>query len=420
VGSKWFAGPNAYYDGTLNDILVAVEESGHIGFVKKDPATGKKELFFDHSIGLATLMLEMTTETGKTWQELSDEMWAFIKERTGQERIVAPRFGINKNEGAEKYYKLVKRLGSPEEEALRKAFGEKFEQELAAWGLPWKITGYDITDDGGAQFQFEGGGKLLPRKLFPRKSGTDGSVRLYVEMLETESGEGPKLAKVMRKVMDSFLSSASKTEIVGLVPVAKLAGIEIPTHPNKRYNLLVTPDFFANGELDAQRLQYADRFDLNTVSGSTDEQFVNNVLAKAKGKVERTVVLVPDTLAPNMIQRLVTSHIRVIRANAAQLLEAKTSKDPERANFQADTYAVMLLTRKIDKDTQKDSAVYRTLSFMIKSHFKMDGTIAVDDYIQALTSDDILRLVKGYLAYKPAEAYRVPDYSTVAAALLSA
>lgn len=209
VGSKWFAGPNKYYNAKLNDILVAVEESGHIGFIKEDAATHKRELFFDHSIGLATLMLEIMAETGKTWQEFSDEMWAFIKEKTGQEKIAALRYGISKDEGAEKYYDLVARLGNPKEDAFRKEFGAKFETELAAAGLPWKVTGFDITDSGGAQFIFNGG-----RKLFPRKSGTDGSVRLYVEVLETERNKAPDLVKIMRSVMDHFISQKQDFEII--------------------------------------------------------------------------------------------------------------------------------------------------------------------------------------------------------------
>jgi phosphomannomutase len=206
VGSKWFAGPNKYYGGTLNDILVAVEESGHIGFRKNG------QLFFDHSIGLATLMLEMMAETGKTWQELSDEMWAFIKEKTGQERIATVREGIGKDEGADKYYGLVARLGNPAEDAFRLKFAEKMEIALAQASLPWKVNGFDITDAGGAQLKFEGG-----RKLFPRKSGTDGSVRLYVEVFEAERTEVPKLVKSMRKVMDSFIAP-SRSEARGQLP----------------------------------------------------------------------------------------------------------------------------------------------------------------------------------------------------------
>ncbi|MFH0984074.1 MAG: glucose-6-phosphate isomerase [Candidatus Omnitrophota bacterium] len=196
VGSKWFAGPNKYYDSNLNDVLVAVEESGHIVFNKKG------QLFFDHSIGLATLMLEMMAETGKTWQELSDEMWAFIEEKTGQKRIATVRDGISKEDGAENYYALALRLGNPSEDTFRREFATKMEATLAKAGIPWKVTNMDIADAGGAQLQFEGG-----RKVFPRKSGTDGSVRLYGEVLDTERDLVPVLMKSMREVMDFFVSA---------------------------------------------------------------------------------------------------------------------------------------------------------------------------------------------------------------------
>ena len=121
-----------------------------------------------------------------------------------------------------------------------------------------------------------------------------------------------------------------------------------------------------------------------------------------------------------MIEKLTLAGVRVITVDVKQLLDARASNDPERVKFQADTYAIMMLARSIDKNTPKDSAIYRTLSFFVRSHFAIEGTVAVDDYIHALATNDVSRLIKGYLAYKPAEAYRVPEYSTVAAALISA
>ncbi len=836
VGSKWFAGPNKYYDGTLNDILVAVEESGHIGYIKEDNVSHKKELFFDHSIGLAVLMLEMMAETGKTWQELSDEMWAFIKEKTGQEKIAAVRYGISKDDGAERYYDLVARLGNPKEDAFRQKFGNKLEQGLATAGLPWKVSGFDITDSGGAQVQFEGG-----RKLFPRKSGTDGSVRLYVEVLETERGEAPKLVETMRKVMDSFVSSNPNTQVpaaskhtllerafdkaikvvllgnaevptyvarcgadkamaiphgffninsqaavpkdlsvsvvgsvttwsdmrwigdvVGLIkeirkrssstkalgyvagkfvpyknpdtgntidelnelrsspdciileaediesayqqaggftdlasfkawlwersgqgakviitegeikskevknlqaslvdfntqmyrellndfkpkveysgtlhenpgsfiPVvfespsmadvvsegidmvtvhfgpdgkanfseaakriveltrnpamynelrarslaaaqrltmaevasrylevarrvasknagepiriaivtpislknygeilsngfyalklksenvtvdmlmpgnseamgafvarvkdghydvnivqlhgahtekpiafeefgntknillvhrpeevlarekrnaydieelvtaamaqdeittaislASKAGLQIPTHPNERYNLLVTSEFFANGELEEHRAKYGDRFDLDRVSGNSPGQFVDNILAKATGKETKTMALVPNDLPAGQLERLAKVGIRFVRVNAADLQKAKADKDTGREKFQVDTYAMMLLLRRIDNSITADSSIYQLLSFYLKSHFALADKVAVDDYIMAIVNNDVARLIKGCLSYRPAQPYEAPNYNNVAASLISA
>ena len=195
VGSKWFKGPNQYYQGSLEDVLLAAEESGHIVFRYKG------QVFFDHSIALALLMLDMQAETGKTWNELLDEMWAFIKEKTGQERLAPVRAGIAKDEGADKYYGLVARLGNPAEEMFRTEFGAAFQRELNALGLDWQIAGYDITDAGGSKFRFAG-----RRSLMPRKSGTDGSVRLYIEVHESERGKVQAVETAMRKVLDQFLS----------------------------------------------------------------------------------------------------------------------------------------------------------------------------------------------------------------------
>lgn len=209
-------------------------------------------------------------------------------------------------------------------------------------------------------------------------------------------------------------------EIADAVRIAGEAGLQIPTHPKERCQLLVTSDFFANGELEAHRLKYGDRFELNTVSGAHSVQFVENVLTKAKGKEERTIALVPDSLPFGELARLKMAGVRFIRINTADLADAKAQKDPEREKFQLDTYAMMLLVRSIKADIKKDSSIYRVLSFYIKSHFVFDGSIAVDDYINAIVKSDVAALIKGYLAYKPAEAYRVPEYNTIAAALISA
>jgi len=46
--------------------------------------------------------------------------------------------------------------------------------------------------------------------------------------------------------------------------------------------------------------------------------------------------------------------------------------------------------------------------------------IAIDDYIIAIVNNDVARLIKGCLTYRPAQPYEVPDYSNIAASLISA
>ena len=80
---------------------------------------------------------------------------------------------------------------------------------------------------------------------------------------------------------------------------------------------------------------------------------------------------------------------------------------------------MMLLARRITKHTEKDSAIYRLLSFYIKSHFKLDN-VAISDYIGAIVNKDISTLIKGLLAYNIPAPYKTPDYDQIAATLISA
>ncbi|MFH0763825.1 MAG: NAD(P)-dependent oxidoreductase [Candidatus Omnitrophota bacterium] len=202
--------------------------------------------------------------------------------------------------------------------------------------------------------------------------------------------------------------------------LAAKAGRDIPTFPEERYTLLLTSEFFANGELEAHRLKYGDRFNLDRVSGSNPAQFVENILSKAKGVENRTIALVPDSLEEAELDRLKGAGIRFIRANAWTLLNARSDKDSYREKFQLDTYAMMLLARRISRDITRDSSIYQVLSFYIKTHFKLADDVAAADYIEAIMTGDVARLLKGILSYRPAEPYDRPDYNNVAAALIAA
>lgn len=149
-------------------------------------------------------------------------------------------------------------------------------------------------------------------------------------------------------------------------------------------------------------------------------QFVTNVLAKAAGNETRTVVLVPSDLPKEHLETLIKSGIRFVMANTTELLNARTDNNEYRAKFQLDTYAVMLLARAIDDKIDRSSPIYRLLSLYLKTHFTFAEKIAIDDYIMAITKNEIPKLVQGILAYRPAQAYDRPDYGKVAAALISA
>ncbi|UCD54770.1 MAG: class II fructose-bisphosphate aldolase [Candidatus Omnitrophota bacterium] len=211
------------------------------------------------------------------------------------------------------------------------------------------------------------------------------------------------------------------SEINKMKTTATRVGLEIPTHLNTRYTLLLATEFFADSkEFKKHETEFRDRFNLGTVGGRTAEQFIDNVLAKARGIEHRTVVLLPDRISRRWLERLTAVGIRFIRTDVEDLVEARVNKDVNRTTFQLNTYATMLLIRHIDRSIGRESPLYRILSFYIKSHFKLDSNVEIEDYIQAIITGNIAILIRGYLSYRPAKPYQAPDYEKIAAALISA
>ena len=206
---------------------------------------------------------------------------------------------------------------------------------------------------------------------------------------------------------------------------AAVMGAHIPTAANTRFNLLVTSEFFANGELKEHRERYGDRFNIDAVSGSDADQFVKNVLGNALAVKDKAIVLLPNELANGRFEdrhykALTDAGIRFLMVDRGDLLKSREEKDENRSNFQQDTYAVMLLMRAIDGKMDRSSPIYRLLSFYLSTHFNFTDKIAVDDYIMSITKGDIMTLIKGILMYRPAKAYDRPDYKNVAATLMAA
>ncbi len=237
--------------------------------------------------------------------------------------------------------------------------------------------------------------------------------------------------KVGSKEINEFLASkryevSSEEEIPAMISLASEAGRQI-VPPNARYTLLVTYEFFANGELREHRQAYADRFNLDAVSGSTADQFITNVLDNPNVIRDRTIVLLPNELATDKFEEkhfqvLKGAGIRFMIVNRNDLMTAHAAKDAYRAKFQQDTYAVMLLMRAIDNNNiRADSPIYRLLSFYLKTHFNLSN-IAIDDYIIAIANNEIGKLINGILMYRPAQPYDKAEleYEKVAATLLSA
>jgi hypothetical protein len=232
--------------------------------------------------------------------------------------------------------------------------------------------------------------------------------------------------KLLKRAGPEVSTTQTDDEISAMTALAKEAGEAMPVFDNERYNLLITSEFFKDKEeLKRHQGLYGDRFNLDVVSGRSADSFINNVLTNPNAVSGNTIVLLPDELAYGKFemkhyQMLKDKGIRFMMVNRNELLTAKAEKNEYRAKFQVDTYAMMLLMRAIDKNTTQDSPIYRLLSFYLKTHFNFKGNIAIDDYIMAISENEIGKLLQAILAYRPAKAYDKPDYKNVAATLIAA
>jgi len=244
-----------------------------------------------------------------------------------------------------------------------------------------------------------------------------------------------EFAPILQPVAATTPALVSEDEDIGaLTQLASEAGGQIPTDHANRYTLLVPREFFANGEMDAHKNTYGDRFNLDAVSGSTAEQFITNVLSNPNLRKDRTIVLLPselpnDKFGSEHYEALKAAGIRFTIVDRQQLLDARSrllnpkQKKREleyRKQFWVDTYAVMMLMRAMDEKTDPSSPIYRLLSFYLKTHFSFTDKIALETYIMAIAKNDIGNLLKGILAYRPIQVYDKPDYGTIAATLVSA
>ncbi|GEM_PF-2453610 len=246
----------------------------------------------------------------------------------------------------------------------------------------------------------------------------------FIPMKNGEEPAALKNPEVLEVIAEQNKVTGGDKEISEMLILADEAGKEIPTHPDTRYTLFMTSEFFANGEFEEHRSMYADRFDLATVSvkpgDRESKRFVDKILAQASAIENRAIALVSDKLPEEQLKRLTDAGIRFIRANTDILLDARRDKKEERSKFQQDTYAMMLLARCVDENIPRESSIYRLLAFYIRSHFELDEVTA-EAYIDAIVRNDIATLIKGLLSYMPITPYDAQeDYDKISQVLTAA
>ncbi|MBD3379151.1 MAG: hypothetical protein GF408_01665 [Candidatus Omnitrophica bacterium] len=261
---------------------------------------------------------------------------------------------------------------------------------------------------------------FLKKKLFDEEriaeehaaSGTPShrdSLRILKEDLVKKRNEAKKAEKL-----------AKKEEAEEMAGLSRLAGEAIPTHPDKRFTLIMTHEFYFGEELEAHRRTFGDRFNLESVSAKDEEMFVKKTMDLASGIEDRCVALVPATLSEEQLQTLSSHGIRFVRTDAMMLLQARTDRDESRLAFQMNTYAAMLLARKVDEKTPENDPIYRLLEFYINSIFSLDEGLDAGEYIRAIAGGKVSVLLRGILSYRPAVPYRVPEYNVISRTLISA
>ncbi|MFH1798028.1 MAG: hypothetical protein ABH844_01615 [Candidatus Omnitrophota bacterium] len=245
---------------------------------------------------------------------------------------------------------------------------------------------------------------------------------------------------VINKVRDKDLSNEVKANINGEIfrfnallekpakIISESIGKEIPTFKNDRNTLYITDDFFAPGNCDKHKKKYGDRFNLKNISvkpeEGCEEKFVSKILDQAKGNEEKSIVLLPNTIPNEQLERLTNKGIRFMCLDIRDFLNEKMFiSEEDLETVQENTYAMLLLARDIGKDKTRDPMTRELLACFLEDEqygFKLPNGIFPEDYIEAMEKNDIPTLIKCYLSYKPPLKYEAHEYKTTASIFLSA
>ena len=130
-------------------------------------------------------------------------------------------------------------------------------------------------------------------------------------------------------------------------------------------------------------------------------------MSQVKDK-DRAIALIPKEVLdknPDLLDKLKAAGVRFLITRDSDINELNglgKAKEPYLVN----TFAAMLIARSITPDTTKDSILYQLLSYYLQKQFDLEG-ITVDDYINAIATMDIAKLIKGYLS--PVKPFRGED-----------
>jgi hypothetical protein len=231
----------------------------------------------------------------------------------------------------------------------------------------------------------------------------------------------------------------ARREILKAVPAAYNTGINVCEDPNSPYDVLVDSRLYGDVKRevaedqkgytlgDGRVIAAGSRLNIKTINSSN----ITNIVEKVDAP-EKTVLQVSNEIDLEGLKRELAVKFGADRANSIRIVPVNTNdlqKSKEdiaepalRQKYRFDIYAAMLAARviTIDELANRGSDNYRALEFYIKSRFQLAEGVTADEYINAIVNNDMAKLIKGYLLYRPTEAYDVPDQHLVAEALISA
>ncbi|MDO8536103.1 MAG: hypothetical protein Q7S30_03750 [Candidatus Omnitrophota bacterium] len=235
-------------------------------------------------------------------------------------------------------------------------------------------------------------------------------------------GAFPSPAEFAKAFLICPRASASG-EVSDMIAIAPDAAAEITKVADGLYTLMMPFNFYKGDEFNNDLDEYRSRFNNERVGGDTLKELVENIIKDAKGREEKTVALIPkhmiDETSKDLLKSLADLKIRFIIADITSDALLDNNKD-KRHEYRSNAYAIMLLTRHINEGMEGSSA-YRMLEFYLTTHFGFSEKVAVANYIEAIKKGDIIELIKGWLAYRPAERYdAVKEYNSISASLIFA
>ena len=229
-----------------------------------------------------------------------------------------------------------------------------------------------------------------------------------------------------QKVQQEIKRQVALTQIEGMMPLAQEVGVEL-SRPilDKNYTLVTTDDLYRDEDEHTQDIrEYGSIFTLERIKPAKPATVVTRILEviKAKGlDPENVMVQLPKVFSLEENQAELGRLVNSAPGIKFMIIDTEGLKDEENsADYRRNIYSMMLLARKIDKDTLEGSKLHRLLEFFISSTLGDENKALISGYMDALIKNDATLLVQTVLSYKPAEKYDVPEYGTVAATLIAA